>query len=301
MKGKKYNEKERQCLEDLHEITTNHPFKHDDIENFYRLHQGGNESFILDGINHYFMHMHLAIYTLLTHLDQHGDILFHPEKTENKTTLREHVLCLTEETIESIKKADCSQDFRLAGVAALSCHLGLTLGPESCKEYGKNSGHESIALIEHMPAVISFPGFKDIIKIIACFHANTDYNTLTDRSTVTNKPNSILKLSKYLIDAELKQKRAEIFTYAGTSKSLWLGCEVKTREQAQAEYRKLGEKSSEGSEFNRSELKGLVNLKYYKALDKLKDKIIVGLKNADQEAVSLAEAEVEDLKKAHAS
>src|ERR1035437_8822227 len=97
-----FQKRQQRYLKLIKEMTQKHPFKNDDIIQFYLRHQGdddrsSSEFSFIQTESGFYLDYHLATYTLLLFLDQkYGDEQLQVGESKHTVSLREHTLNVTE-------------------------------------------------------------------------------------------------------------------------------------------------------------------------------------------------------------
>ena len=164
-----FQERGQRYLKLIKEINQKHPFKNDDIKQFYHNHQGdddrsSSEFSFIQTRSPFYLDYHLATYNLLLFLDQgYGDVELQIGKSKQTVKLRERTLNVTEVMLLSLKNRRDIDSFTVfqGGLAALSGNVGQGLGADYYEAF-KNVGQASLALLEQMPSVYSLQSYNDI-------------------------------------------------------------------------------------------------------------------------------------------
>jgi hypothetical protein len=313
---------ERQRVSKLLEaFVDSYPLKHPDIAQFYKANLGSGPNSFIPTMDFYIGY-HYVVYTLLLFLDQYGEkdlyinylrvntkdclasLSFAPPSDGSpihKTTLRDHLLKVVEKMVQEYRKSshEIGSDFwpnhelLNGGVAALSYKIALARGEDYCRQYDNNLCQASLAMLEEMPAISSLDDFKKIKEIITGYHLFVNEpRFFADKKFQTG---SVYGIVRVLIDAEQQVKRGKIFETVAT---LGSAGEISKRIETEAAIiiKSAETERIQSDHFNRTELKGLLNMQKLKDINKLQDKIINALENKDRSSVEQLKGKLEKLK-----
>lgn len=312
---------ERQHVSELLEaFVDSYPLKHPDIAKFYKANLGSGANSFIPTMDLYIGY-HYVIYTLLLFLDQYGGndlyinyqrlntkeclagLTFMPPSDApiHKTTLRDHMLDVVDKMVQEYRKSSYeigshdwpNHQLLNGGIAALSYKIALARGEDYCRLYDNDLCQASLAILEDMPAMgylRDFRAIKDIIKNYYLFV--NEPRAWADKKV---SDNSSIAIARVLIDAEQQVKRGKIFESVaapgGTEKKDAL---IKAET---AELIKSAENDRiQSDQFNRTELKSLLNMQKLKAINKIQDKLINALEHKDKQAVEQLKEKLAKLK-----
>lgn len=316
------NIEKRQHTESLEAYEKNNPFKHPDIEKFFKENLGSGFNSFIPTMN-LFAGYFYAIHELLTILDQSGgdDLYLNYNKlNENeclaglsfmpppndaptcKTTLRDYTLAVVERMVQEYRIPHyqiVSPDWPNlqlleGGIAALSFKIALARGKDYCKHYSNDLCQGSLAFLEDkhvMPLLHNFKRIRDIIIHYYWFVNESRafaYRKITD--------DSAFAIARVLINAEQQVKRRKFFESfvapgGNEKKNKLINTEV-------AEIIKSAEKNriEQSDQFHRDELKGLRNMQNLKAIIKIQDKLIYALENNNKQGIENLKGKLAKLK-----
>ncbi len=313
---------ERQHVSELLEaFVDSHPLKHPDIAKFYKANIGSGANSFIPTMDLYIGY-HYVIYTLLLFLDQYGgnDLYINYQRLNtkeclagltfmpstdgspiHKTTLRDHMLGIVDKMVQEYRKSsyeigshDWPNHLLLnGGVAALSYKMALGRGEAYCKHYDNDLCQASLAILEDMPVMgylRDFGAIKDIIKSYYMF-------VNEPRALVEKKisDSSHIAIARVLIDAEQQVKRGKIFESVAAPGGTEKKNELINTEAA--ELIKSAENDRiQSDQFNRTELKSLLNMQKLKDINKIQDKLINALEHKDKQAVEQLKGKLAKLK-----